>query len=440
MYIIPEQPIGADVVEDALAEARDRQSRFNLLEHYYKGEHAILQEQYGRTAKSTKTVINHARYITKINVGFLLGNPVQYQTEDAYTKVLDRVLEEYKEQTISNLDKQIGYSLSKYGVAYEFVYLVENEVRSTVIDPRNVIVAYDDTVMHNKLFAITFRQQDSQEQVNADVDTNGFTDITVYTPKEVITYNDKLQPVDRVDNKLKQIPIIEYFNNDEEEGDFEQVITLIDAYNKLQSSRVTDKDQLVDAILALYGAELTPEQIDQLRRERVLSMPADSKAEYLIKALNEGEVEILRKALKEDIHQISMTPNFTDEQFASNLSGVALSFKLFPFEINIKDKKPHMEKGLKERFALYNNYVNILEQTGILPLHRIEVVFNTRLPRNDMETSQMITNLEDIIDKKTLISQLSFVKDPAKTLEAKEEEDKASANSEVDQWGKGANK
>lgn len=50
--------------------------------------------------------------------------------------------------------------------------------------------------------------------------------------------------------------MIEYRNNEERQGDFEQTIPLIDAYNLLQSDRLTDKENFVDAILVLYGFKL----------------------------------------------------------------------------------------------------------------------------------------------------------------------------------------
>lgn len=55
----------------------------------------------------------------------------------------------------------------------------------------------------------------------------------------------------------------------------------------------------------------------------------------------------------------------------------------------------------------------------------VDAVFTRNLPSNDYETSQMITNLDGIVDRELLASQLSFVKDASKTVEAaKQESDK----------------
>ncbi len=63
-----------------------------------------------------------------------------------------------------------------------------------------------------------------------------------------------------VPHYLGEIPIIEYLNNKLAIGDFELQIPLIDAYNALMSDRVTDKEQFIDAILAIYGTLLTDEE------------------------------------------------------------------------------------------------------------------------------------------------------------------------------------
>lgn len=56
-----------------------------------------------------------------------------------------------------------------------------------------------------------------------------------------------------------EVPIIEYQNNKLALGDFELQIPLIDAYDAQVSDRITDKEQFIDAILAIYGTLLADE-------------------------------------------------------------------------------------------------------------------------------------------------------------------------------------
>ena len=220
------------------------------------------------------------------------------------------------------------------------------------------------------------------------------------------------------------VPMIEYKNNPELIGDFEPVISLIDAYNMLQSDRVNDKEQLVDAILCMYGMDFDDDQAEMLKVSRMLAnIPADGKVEYLVKQLNENEVDILRQNLETDIHKISMVPNMSDENFVGNASGVAIKYKLLAFEQMTKNKERYMEKGLKERFKLYNNFLVANSKMQEIPLEEVDAVFKRNLPQNDFEISQMINNLSDLVDSETLLAQLSFIKDPSDIIEAKKIED-----------------
>ena len=80
-------------------------------------------------------------------------------------------------------------------------------------------------------------------------------------------------------------------------------------------NRVNDKEQAIESILVLYGAQLgdTPEETHKamsiLNEEGLLELPSDSaKAEFLRNTLDESATEILRKALKEDIYTFSHVP------------------------------------------------------------------------------------------------------------------------------------
>ena len=170
-----------------------------------------------------------------------------------------------------------------------------------------------------------------------------------------------------------------------------------------------------------------------LRESRMLAnLPTDGKAEYLTKTLQEGDVDILRQNIENDIHKISMVPNMSDNNFVGNSSGVAIRYKLLAFEQNIKNKERYMEKGLMERFKLYNNFLFTQSKMELVPVEEIDAVFKRNLPSNDFEISQMINNLADFVDAETLISQLSFIKDASEIVELKAKENESKPKSAYD--------
>ena len=413
------------ILNDVIEYNEKYKGRLKKLSNYYVGKQDILERTKDGRLKNNKIMVNHAKYITDTNVGYLLGNPVDYQigkTDNGNVSYdIEPILNAYKKQTINDLDTELAKDISIFGYQYEYVYSnAEAEPKSCEIDNDNAIIVYDDTVEHNKLFGLIYRPIYEGE-------TFKYWDIIYIDDKEEIHYKSTTKALTK-QGKSKphafgKVPLICYKNNPELLGDFEPVISLIDAYNLLQSDRVNDKEQLVDAILCLYGMDFDDEQAELLKESRMLAnIPSDGRVEYLVKTLQEGDVDILRQNIENDIHKISMVPNMSDQNFVGNASGVAIRYKLLAFEQNIKNKERYMEKGLMERFELYNNFLVKMSKMEVVPIEEVDAVFKRNLPTNDYETSQMINNLADFVDKETLISQLSFIKDASEIVRLKEQE------------------
>ena len=58
-------------------QAKNKQ-RFDKLDRYYNGKHDVLNRQLNENSKNNKVVINHAKYVTDMAVGFVTGNPFSY--------------------------------------------------------------------------------------------------------------------------------------------------------------------------------------------------------------------------------------------------------------------------------------------------------------------------------------------------------------------------
>ena len=428
-YTLPKDTeINATVIKEAITYNEKRRERFDTLDRYYIGDQDILHREKPDLLHNNKVMINHAKYIVDTNVGYLLGNPVEYQASDKIN--IDAVLDCYKKQTMNDNDSEIAKNCAIFGLQYEYVFANEDaEPESAILDVRNTIIAYDNTIKHNKMFAVNYRPI-----YKKPTDTNPeYYDVIFVDDKVVRNYRlkgDNLILDNEDTHAFKEVPMIEFVNNKDYLGDFETVVSLIDAYNLIQSDRVNDREQLVDAILCFYGMKFTPEQMAELKEHRMISnIPMDGKIEYLIKTLNESDTDILRKNIENDIHKISMTPNLADENFANNSSGVAISYKLLAFDQNIKNKERYFERGLMERFRLYNNFLNTKSSMPIVPTEEVDAIFKRNLPRNDYETSQMILNLQGIVDKELLVSQLSFVRDSKETVELAAKEDEMTLES-----------
>lgn len=428
-YTLPKDTeINATVIKEAIDYNEDRRKRFDLLDRYYIGDQDILHRVKPDMLHNNKVMVNHAKYIVDTNVGYLLGNPVEYQVTDKLD--IDPVLDCYKKQTMNDIDSEIAKNCAIFGLQYEYVFANENtEPESAILDNRNTIIAYDNTIKHNKMFAVNYRPV-----FNKPTDKDpAYYDVIFVDSKVVRNYTlkgDQLVLDKEEAHAFREVPMVEFVNNKDYLGDFETVVSLIDAYNLIQSDRVNDREQLVDAIPCFYGVKFTEGQMAELKEHRMISnIPMDGKIEYLIKSLNESDTDVLRKNIENDIHKISMTPNLADENFANNSSGVAISYKLLAFDQNIKNKERYFERGLMERFRLYNNFLNTKSSMPIVPTEEVDAIFKRNLPRNDYGTSQMILNLQGVVDKELLVSQLSFVRDSKETVKFAAKEDEATLES-----------
>ncbi len=418
-----------ELVQEAIEYNESRKDKYKKLMSYYLGDHtSILDRQKAESLLSdNKVVVNHAKYITDINVGYLLGSPAEYQASDEVD--ITQLEEQFRKQHISDTDHELAKMAGIYGHSYEYIYTEGNDVKSKEIRPTQAIIVYDDSFEERKLFGVVYKKGGR----------NTFEKIMVLTKSQIIDFADaqgKIKRGEEQEHFFSEVPLVEFRNNAELQGDFEQIISLIDAINVLQSDRVNDKEQLVNSILAFYGFGITDELMKDVRDHRVLaSLPKDGRAEYLTKVLSESQVQILKDSLEDDLHKISMTPNLNDEKFTSNASGVSIRYKLLAFEQQIKNKERYFEKALLDRFEIYNNYLVASVAMPKIEKYDVDVVFKRMLPQNDYEISQMINQLRSLISNETLAGQLSFVRNAREEIEQARSEEIERFNMEALNFG-----
>lgn len=410
---------------------------------YYLGNHAIKEkERKEDDAPNAQTVCNHAKDISDTASSYFLGTPLTYtlkksdENQDAKGEAaFDNLLKALEKATTDDDDQENSLMLSICGKTYEYVYIAENksELREQPIDPQNAFIVYDQSIEHNELFGVYYYEKKNDakpQQEKPDTYLIMMTDNVLKYYKIPGGVTTIVQPYEEVPHNLGRIPLIEYKNNRFTIGDFSQQIGLIDAYNTMTSDRINDKEQFIDAILVIYGAllgddeEETDEAIKKLKKKKLLELPEEgSRAEYLIRQLDENGMETLREALKEDIYTFSHVPNLTDENFAGNSSGVAMEYKLLGLEMLTKTKERWYRRGLRKRLEIFLYFLSL--KGSSLSADEVEITFSRSLPKNLVELSQIVNNLADDVTLKTRLALLPFIEDPQAEAEALEAEKQA---------------
>lgn len=421
-----------------------RTKRLKNLKNYYEGKHKILED----AERENKLVCNHAKDIADTASSYFIGNPISYKSKEDITPLMDAL----ELAGADEADGDNGLDLSIYGSAYEYIYTKKDATDLVIknLSPENTFMVYDDTIEQNELFGVYY-----YARIDDTAQTGAVYVATVLTRnyKYILNIQDIEGPqalLEEPEGHFKgEVPLVEYQNNKLALGDYELQIPLIDAYNALMSDRITDKEQFIDSILAIYGTLLSDESengdnkgsreaMKQLKKEKLLEMPDASKAEYLTRTFDETGVEILKKAIEQDIHKFSHIPCMTDESFGGNVSGVAMEFKLLGMENITKIKSRYYKRGIRKRLRIFANFINTRSGVQINPAI-IMPSFSRAMPKNLLEISQYVANLWGKVSKKTLLAQIPFVENLEEELEQVELEEKENLKRQQEIFGGFAN-
>lgn len=395
-------------------ESRDR-PRLNMLYEYYIGKHTILNQSKPPGKPNNRIVVNFCKNITNTTVGYFMGKPLTYKCND--TQLLDEINEVVKYNDDQHVNAKLAKDLSIMGRACEVLWFDGERIRYNAVNPMNVIVVYDSTMERNVTDAIRWVDE-------FDDDGKRTRYIYVYDAEQVITYkfDGTLQELERQRHFFKQVPVNMYYNNDDERGDFEDIIPQNDAYNTMQSESVNDFQKYADAILVLKNMRM-PEKTDEngYRDKDVLEIFNDGDASYLVKQVNDAYVENIKNRLKEDIYTMSNTVNMSDDQFSQAASGRALQQKWMNFENRVSITESFFKKGLMRRLELICEHLNLKKTVGY-NYTDISIQFTRNIPVDEPELTTETVQLDGIVSRETLLSRLPFIDDVQEELKRIEKE------------------
>jgi SPP1 family phage portal protein len=403
-------PINPKDIYKLIDEYIQKADVFIELEEAFCGKAEILEKaKEADYIADNRIVNNYPGYISNVNIGYFMGKPVKYSSNDENKNFLKELQDflNYNDEQDENV--VLAREASIKGLAYEMMYVDSDaQLRIAMVRPENTIVFYDNSLECNVLFAIRF-WNDGAESIKADF----------YTSTEIITYQfvkGKGQLISRTPHYFDDVPIIEFPNNEERLGDFEKVLSLINAYDRAESNTANDFEYFSDAYLLIRNLSGTDtSQIEEMKRKRVLLVDGDGDVNWITKTIQDTATENYKTRLANDIHKFSMTPNLTDEQFAGNLSGVAVRYKLWGLEQLAAQKERKFKKAIQRRIELFCNFM--VTKARKYDWRNISLTFTRNMPMNVAELIESAVKLKGIVSDDTLLSMIPTIDDPAKELE-----------------------
>jgi SPP1 family phage portal protein len=400
----------------------------------------ILNRSYQDKDKVNNKLNND--YFSKIihgKLGYFLGTPIGYES----TTNNDGLQLWLKENNYEDLDLEtIKYS-AICGIGARLLYIDKlGKEKIMNLKPYEVIFIYDRSIESEIQYAIRYYNFDVyneklEKKTIIKVEWYDDTNITFYrqsTEKDmngnVIYELDPDEPINPKPHMFKKVPIIPFPNNEELLGDADRVVNLIDDYDRMISDISSEMGQFRNAYLLLTGASIDQPTLDKIKQTGIfhISDPGQGGVDlrFVTKDLNSIPTNDHLERLKKNIYDFSMSVDFTSDQFYSQLSGIALAYKILDLETKCSILEQKTRKSLRKQFEVLSTAWSIKN----IKYDNINYTFTRNLPVNLTEEVDNTVKLKGLVSELTRLSQLSFVEDPEQEIRDMEKEQAESVNLE----------
>lgn len=436
--------------------------KYRKFQRLYEGKHKILNRPKKDDNKPNNKVVNDFfGQVIDNTLGYFLGNPVimNYtepkkekarvevdpvdvgvdleQIED--TKVQDELNKINIDNDKDDLFMEWGKEAMIKGLSHILVYQdEESKTKLMRLSPEDVIIVYKNSSTKEPAYKIRLYDIDTEDtdKVTHWAEVYSATKIEVFKSIETATAGGKGRDLasyvfDHEEAHIYgRVPIVTMYNNEEQMSDLEKIETLVNDYDRVLSDVSNEFEAFRNAYLMLKNMTTSSEGIRKLKEEGILEVMENGDAKFVTKQIQTEAIENHLDRLEANIHKFAEVPDLSDENFAGNLSGVAIRFKLFGLETKCVIKERKMEKAIRELLRVL--VVPIRVNTGHeADVANLKVEFTRNVPNNMTEIVDTVTKLDGKVDKETLLALLPFIDNPKEVLEKLEAEaEKSKANSD----------
>lgn len=377
----------------------------------YKGNHNILNKQPRQFGPDNKLVANLPHYIVDTYNGFFTGIPPKVTLDDKETNSL---LQEWNdENSLQDKLSEISKQADIFGRSLAFVYQDEDsQTRIAYSSPVNSFMVYDDTVSRQPLAFVRYWKNTDGIQVG----------MVYYSDKTISFEGSKFG--DEMLNPYKMVPAVEFYGNEERQGVFDNVKTLIDELDRVLSQKANQVEYFDNAYLKILGVDLDQDgdgqpDADLIGNQMIYSPDADATnatVDFISKPDGDNMQEHIIDRLVSMIYQISMVANLNDEAFAGNSSGVALQYKLLPMRNMAANKERKFRQALRRLYRIVFSVGTVLPEVHSEDWRELVFTFKRNLPDDISNDADIAQRLQGMVSQETLLSILPFVNDPQEEI------------------------
>ncbi|WP_285151994.1 phage portal protein [Lactococcus petauri] len=412
MTFSKDEPITVEVLTKFMEKHKLEVARYEYLKNMYRGIMSIDDEPTKDPWKpDNRLTVNFTKYIVDTFTGYFNGIPVKKSHSDK--EILSKLQEFDNLNDMEDEESELAKMACIYGRAFELLYQNE-ETQTNVIynTPENMFMVYDDTIKQEPLFAVRYGYDDDYKLYGE-----------VYTKETTYALNGTMgfyNMTEQAPNPFDDLPVVEFYFNEERMSIFESVISLVNAFNKAISEKANDVDYFSDQYLAFLGAAVEEEDLKNIRSNRVINYYGEGSeaknvdVKFLEKPDSDSQTENLLDRLTKLIFQTTMVANISDESFGSS-SGVALAYKLQAMSNLALSFQRKFQSSLNKRYKLFCSLTT--NEAGKDSWKDIEYSFTRNEPKDIKEQAETATILKGVTSEETALSVLSVVPDVKTEIE-----------------------
>lgn len=389
----------------------------------YIGEHDILNQPAKQFGPDNRLVVNLPHYIVDTFNGYFLGIPPKITLDEDQE---NQALQQWND-TNSLQDKlnEVSKLTDIYGRAMLFAYQNEDsETKIAVVAPTEGFIVYDDRIARQPIAFIRYAKS------LKDAGYNG----TIYYADKTIAFTDTKVGDEGV-NQFGLVPAVEFFENEERQGTFDNVKSLVQSLDKVLSQKANQIEYFDNAYLKMLGLNLDQDgdgkpDIDIRDNHLIYSSDAESanaQIDFISKPDADGMQENMINRLVDMVYQVSMVANLNDKEFSGNSSGVALKYKLLPMQNMAANKERKFTQSLRQLYRVLFSVKTIVND--VEAWQRLSFQFTRNMPANLLDEAQTAQELMGVTSHETAMKPLSVVDDPKQEMEKiREEQAEATRN------------
>lgn len=350
-------------------------------------------------------------------VGFLLGNPIQFDATYDEDNTKEKAVVDYIEEIQENAkmdyrNKEVARRMMSEMECAEIWYLVEDEgtfwqqvakrigvkkptfqLKMKVLSPAlgddlyPLFNGYGDLIAFARAYRVN---EDGKEVEHFDVYTD---DITYkYAKRDDWQLDDQAPKGGLIKNEAKKIPIIYY---QQRKPEWANVQLMIDRLEKVLSNHGDMNDYFGEPILAVFGQII--QAINKGESGKILQLSENAKASFLALDTPPESIKMEVENLEKFIYALSQTPNLSFAELKSmgsgDISGYAMELLFMDAHLATKAKEELFGIGVQRRVNLLKSFIGNVLDAGLKEASssiRVKPVITPYSPKNIKELIDMV--------------------------------------------------